>query len=378
MSVLQPSLFGNTSKVVQTEGIKYAGSKLKLLSQILELVDDVNPTTVLDGFSGTSRVTQALAGAGYTVYANDLAIWSKIFATCYLLSGNPRSYYSELINELNSLGGRHGWFSENYGGHPNEGSAVQADGLKKPWQLHVTHKLDAIREHVELLQLNGVDKAVVLTSLILALDKVDSTVGHYASYLKRWSPRSYKPLVLEVPNFQPKNREHRVLNLNIFDAIKNLRVDLAYFDPPYGSNNEKMPPSRVRYAAYYHLWKTVCLNDKPSLFGKARRRTDSSDKAYSNLFEEYRRNPDSGRFIAVEAIERLVSQVDAEYVLLSYSSGGRATANELHQILESYGTILRVVKVNYKKNVMADMKWTNQWIREAEEPHREFLFLIRK
>jgi len=53
-------------------------------------------------------------------------------------------------------------------------------------------------------------------------------------------------------------------------------VDLAYFDPPYGSNNEKDAPSRVRYASYYHVWTTICLNDSPSL-RKASRRKDTSD-----------------------------------------------------------------------------------------------------
>lgn len=369
---------GGKNQPFRTEGIKYAGSKLKLLSQILEITDTVQPKTILDGFAGTTRVTQALAGAGYTVYANDLAIWSKVFATCYLLSESSRSYYQELIDYLNSLEGSHGWFSDNYGGHPNEGSAIQADGLKRPWQYHVTHRLDAIREAIDTLGLSTIEKSVALTSLMLALDKVDSTIGHYASYLKEWSSRSYKPLVLKVPNLRPKNRVHRVSNLDIFEAIGQVTVDLAYFDPPYGSNNEKMPPSRVRYSAYYHLWKTVCLNDKPALFGKVRRRKDSSDTAMPNQFEDFRRNKQTERFVAVEAIERLIKDVQARYVLLSYSSGGRATAGELHDILERYGTILRVAKVNYKKNVMSDMKWTNEWVREAEEPHREFLFLLKK
>ena len=55
----------------QTEGIKYAGSKLKLLPHILQLVQKVKPRTVLDGFSGSTRVAQALAQTGYRVVAND-------------------------------------------------------------------------------------------------------------------------------------------------------------------------------------------------------------------------------------------------------------------------------------------------------------------
>jgi adenine-specific DNA-methyltransferase len=27
---------------------------------------------------------------------------------------------------------------------------------------------------------------------------------------------------------------------------------------------------------------------------------------------------------------------------------------------------------------MAEMKWTNDWVRDAEEPNREFLFLLEK
>jgi hypothetical protein len=42
-----------------TEGIKYAGSKLKLLPHILRLAKKVNPRSIFDGFSGTTRVSQA-------------------------------------------------------------------------------------------------------------------------------------------------------------------------------------------------------------------------------------------------------------------------------------------------------------------------------
>jgi enterochelin esterase-like enzyme len=50
-----------------------------------------------------------------------------------------------LIDHLNAVPPRDGWFTENYAGLPNGGSAVQADGLKKPWQIHNTRKLDGIR-----------------------------------------------------------------------------------------------------------------------------------------------------------------------------------------------------------------------------------------
>src|SRR6185503_8635126 len=300
----------------QTEGIKYAGSKLKLLPHILQFAQKVNPQTVFDGFSGTTRVSQAFAQSAYRVIANDIAAWSKVFADCYLLSPFSSEHYQTLIDQLNALPGQDGWFTEHYGG---------GNGLKRPWQRHNTLKLDAIREEIERLNLSADEKAVALTSLILAMDEVDSTIGHYASYLNEWSPRSYREMKLRVPKVIPKTRDHEVRNADVFDLVKSMNADLAYYDPPYGSNNDKMPPSRVRYAAYYHLWTSICLFDNPALFGKANRRADTSDVLSASVFEEFRRN-DDGRFIVVKAIERLLRQTKAKHIILSYSSGGRATA----------------------------------------------------
>jgi len=363
--------------VPTTEGIKYAGSKLKLLPAILQLVQKTTAETVLDGFSGTTRVSQALAKRGYSVLCNDIAVWSEVFGTCYLISKGRREDYRDLIEHLNSVPPIDGWFTEHYGGDPNGGCSVQGDGLKKPWQRHNTRKLDGIREEIENLGLGKVEKSVALASLILALDRVDSTLGHFASYLSDWSPRSYNNLHLTIPELFISRGEHQVYRKDIFDLVREVRADLAYFDPPYGSNNEKMPPSRVRYASYYHLWTSVCLYDKPELFGKVKRRKDSSDTVAASVFEEFRKD-DAGHFVAVRAIERLLSTTNARWIILSYSSGGRATADELNDVVRRNGRLLEVVELDYKKNVMAGMKWTNEWLRDAEEPNREFLFLIER
>src|SRR5260221_10673200 len=89
----------------KTEGIKYAGSKLKLLPYILQLVRKTGATSIFDGFSGTTRVSQAFAKAGYRVISNDISSWSKTFATCYLLNPHPPKHYAPLISHLNSLEG---------------------------------------------------------------------------------------------------------------------------------------------------------------------------------------------------------------------------------------------------------------------------------
>lgn len=359
----------------RTEGIKYAGSKLRLLPHILELAQRTGAKTVLDGFAGSTRVSQAFAQSGYQVISNDIAVWSEVFGNCYLLNRESKNHYVPLIRHLNHVPSKDGWFTQHYGGKSNGGVAIQHDGLKKPWQIHNTRKLDGIREEIDNLSLSTTEKAVALTSLILGLDRVDNTLGHFVSYLRNWSPRSYNELHLEVPNLFVNTKENEAIRGDVFNMV-NRDVDLAYFDPPYGSNNEKMPPSRVRYASYYHLWTTICLNDRPKVFGKAMRRNDTSDVIAGSVFEEFQRNPDSGRFLAVEAIERLIHSTSARWIILSYSSGGRATADEMHNILAENGDVVNLIELDYRRHVMAEMKWTNEWLRDAESPNREFLFLI--
>ena len=373
-----PSLFGDlVSEVPKTQGIKYAGSKLKLLPHILDLAAQAGAQTIFDGFSGSTRVSQAFAKSGFQVFSNDIAVWSEVFGKCYLLNTCPRESYAGMIKELNAAPPKDGWYTEHYGGCENGGCATQADGLKKPWQIHNTRKLDGVRDRIDELGLSPVEKAVALTSLILALDRVDNTLGHYVSYLREWAPRSYDELRLEIPEVFVSRQDHRVTRHDIF-SVADCDADLAYYDPPYGSGNEKMPPSRVRYASYYHPWTTICLNDKPEIFGKAMRRADTSDKLAGSVFEEFKRNPDTGRFIAVEAIERLVRETRSRWILLSYSSSGRGTAEELDAILKNHGEIVAIRKIDYQRNVMAHMHWTHEWLNDMGKRNQEFLFLIDK
>jgi adenine-specific DNA-methyltransferase len=361
-------------KVPSTQGFKYAGSKLKILPFILELAERTGAKHIFDGFSGTTRVSQAFAKSGYRVTSNDIGEWSYHFANSFLNNTTPSSDYENLIAHLNHLDPVDGWFTDHYGGDPDQN---EPDQPKKPWQIRNTRQLDAIREEIDRLNLDSITHSVALVSLMLALDKVDSTLGHHVSYLREWAARSHRKIELKVPELWINQQKNTVGKADIFDAVRGLECDLAYYDPPYGSNNEKMPPSRVRYAGYYHLWTTVCLNDRPEVFGKAGRRTDSSDLISASVFEDFRKLK-SGQFVAVNAIDRLLKMTPCEWIILSYSSGGRATSEQLNDCIHSYGVLVDSLELTYKRHIMASMQSTRDWLRDDESSNREFLFLIRK
>lgn len=356
-------------EIPKTEGIKYAGSKLRLLPHIFDFMSHLKGVeTVLDGFSGSTRVSQAFAQLGYSTTSNDISVWSEVFAGCYLLSEKPNVFYREIIDYLNNIKGVDGWFTENYGGAPTE--------IKKPFQLKNTQKLDAIRDEIDRMNLDWTDKCVLLTSLIYALDKVDNTLGHYVAYLTDWSARSYKDLELKLPHRFISSGKNNVVRDDVFKTVTQNQYDLVYFDPPYGSNNNKMASSRVRYAAYYHLWTTIINNDKPALFGKANRREDSRDDFCGSVFEEFRKN-ETGEFLAIEALRKLINETNSRYLMLSYSSGGRASKEQLMDILENAGKRVKIKHINHKKNVMSNMRSTSEWIT-SDGKHSEYLFLMEK
>lgn len=118
----------------------------------------------------------------------------------------------------------------------------------------------------------------------------------------------------------------------------------------------------------------MCLFDQPEVFGKVNRRTDTSGTVAASVFEEFRKDTD-GSIIAVKAMERLLRATSARWVILSYSSGGRATAEELNQALCRNGRLVEVVEVDYKRNVMVAMNWTNEWLAMSGKPTGSFCFI---
>ncbi len=142
-----------------------------------------------------------------------------------------------------------------------------------------------------------------MTALINGLDQVENTLGHQVAYLSKWAPRARNDLVLRRPRLIPGDGRYRVTRM---DAQKiSGRYDLAYFDPPYNTNNTHTPTTRVRYASYYHFWTTVVLNDRPPSVGAANRRLDCSSDTLPGAVSKY----ESTKYGEVLAeIERLVAE----------------------------------------------------------------------
>ncbi len=354
--------------MIKTEGIRYCGAKTKIIPRILDMIPaDVG--SVLDAFSGSTRVAQALKqvigdhGCKYDVSSNDLSSYSKVFGECYLV--NNEIYPDlELLNHLNNLSGIDGWFTENYGG------SSDSDG-KKPWQIHNTRKLDAILEELNRIEFKGAEKSVFLTSLILALDKVDNTLGHQVAFLRGWSKRSYDTFHMEPPQVFSGNRAYKVYQQDA-KTIKD-KFDLIYIDPPYGTNRIENITSRVRYNSYYHIWNTICKNDKPPLFGKVNRRADSSDKHPGALSDFESVSYDH----VFTSIKETVNNLDCKYILFSYNNKSKVDIPSLTNYFATSYKLLKTESFPFAENVQKKLVINGKYPGDDKQ-NMEYLFLIEK
>ena len=98
----------------------------------------------------------------------------------------------------------------------------------------------------------------------------------------------------------------------------------------------------------------------------ANRREDVSDVIAGSVFEEFRKN-ENGRYIVIDALKKLIEKTKAKYIVLSYNNNGRATFDAITEILRELKMQCSILEMDYRKNVMATMAWTNEWLTSGHE-----------
>ena len=228
--------------------IKYLGSKRRLVPALAALAEASGARTGLDLFCGTTRVSQAWKALGLEVTAADSARLAHVLARCYVAT-DPSSRpglmadVEAAVDRLNSVEGRPGYVTATF---------CLASRYFRPEN---GARIDAVRDVIEA-EYAGTDLwPVLLTSLLEAADRVDSTTGLQMAYLKQWAARSLQPLVLRVPDLLAgPGRAVQGDACALVGPGGLPGVDLAYLDPPYNQH---------RYDSNYHVWETIVAWDAP-------------------------------------------------------------------------------------------------------------------
>ncbi|MDQ7012884.1 MAG: DNA adenine methylase [Planctomycetota bacterium] len=312
--------------------IKYLGSKRKLLPLIVETIRRTGEArSVIDLFSGTSRVGHALKAAGYRVLTNDHNTYAATLAKCYVQADRKDILRDtqRLVDEFNALPGTPGYFTETF--------CVQS----RFFQPKNGERIDAIREAIAAKGMPPELEAVMLVSLMEAADRVDSTTGVQMAYLKSWAARASNDLRLRVPDVLPRARHGKgqAHCLDALEAASTLTADVAYIDPPYNQHS---------YLGNYHAWESLVRWDKPPVYGIACKRIDCKDRR--SVFNS------KPRFAA--AMRELLHAVQAEVIVVSFNNEGYMDKDTMETLLgELFDGEGRVTTIesDYKRYVGAQI-----------------------
>jgi len=304
--------------------IKYLGSKRALVPLILRLVEHLPVASACDLFAGTTRVGQALRGSGIEVHSNDIATYSAQLAQAYIVADDSvdRPRLAAILAELSALEGREGYVSEVF------------CRRARYFQPHNGRRIDAIRAAIDRYALSELERGIVLTSLLEAADRVDSTTGLQMAYLKAWAPRSYKELELRLPE-AVSGPAGSVSTMDANALAPELDVDLVYVDPPYNQHS---------FFSNYHVWETLVRWDFPASYGVAHKRVDCRE----------RKSAYNSRRAAPAALAGLLASLRAPWLIVSASDEGFHSAAELQRLLSRHGHVARV-DVDRKRYVGAQI-----------------------
>ncbi len=272
----------------------------------------VGARTALDLFTGTTRVAQAFKRAGAHVTAVDVATYSEILAKCYVAldaDSIDREELQQALDELAALPARPGYFTETF------------CERSRFFQPENGARVDAIRERIERDYVDSRLYPVLLTSLMEAADRVDSTTGVQMAYVKRWSKRSFQPLELRMPALISGTGAAVRMDARAYLDQSSI-VDVAYLDPPYNQH---------RYYTNYHIWETLVRWDAPEHYGVACKRMDCRDDDTKSVFNKKREMP--------LALEDAVAAVRAKLVVLSYNDESWITRARLEQAMAVHGHV---------------------------------------
>lgn len=351
--------------MIITNGVKYIGSKNKLNDFIIQMINDhcgkIN--SAIDVFTGTTRVAQAIRQNKILTYTSDLSWASKSYANTFVHNHSNLHLHS-IIKELNELKGVEGWLTNHYCDVKSNGNIVRV------WQRKNGMRADAIRNKIEELNILEWEKDTLITSLIMALDAVDNTIGIQQAYLKDWCTRSYKDLQLKLPPmiWNPLYDDPLPIAKHFSgDALEidYPSVDLSYLDPPYSPHS---------YATYYHIWDSIVKWDKPEVGLKTNRRIDrvaKSSNYNSNMESQWNRKNK-----ALNAFNNLIDRLNSKYIIISYNDESLVKKNDLISLCKSKGEVL-LKEIDYTRNIMRKIGNMSEGKKEKEK-NQELLILVQK
>lgn len=282
-------------KMFNINNRRYIGSKARMLNFIDEVIkkEKIEFSSFFDLFGGTGIVGDYFNNQKTKVYVNDLLKSNYLSYLAWF--GNDKidkKKLEDIINKYNSLKNlKDNYFSINFGD-----TYFSKNNCKR---------IGYIREDIENKYLNNEintrERAILITSLLYAMDKIANTVGHYDAYRKNGDLDKKLELCMLDLKSNTNNKNNKIFNEDSNELVRNIKADIVYIDPPYNSR---------QYSDAYHLLENVATWEKQEVFGVAKK---------------MKRNGIKSKYCSVSAplvFKDLIENINAKYIIVSYNNMG--------------------------------------------------------
>ena len=337
--------------------LNYIGSKFQLLDWIEEQIKEktgwasFKDKVVGDLFSGTGIVSYHFRKKGAITVSNDAELYSSIITHAFALSeynDTCKSFIEKIQKELDEGKNKVGYITRNYS--PYE------ECERMFFTVENAMKIDYISQRISDENFSENDYKFVLASLLLSADNVSNVPAVYGCYLKNFKAKATKALKLEpIHTNKIKCKDGSIVyNKDVVTTSpENKKLNLAYLDPPY---NER------QYSKNYFPLNMIALSPEeqekqPPLKGK------------TGIPENCFLSPFCKKGQVENAFDTIFSNINTEWLFMSYNSESIVSKERLIEIMKEYGEV-SVIEKDYKR--------FKSFEYNEDTEIKEYLFCLKK
>lgn len=306
-------------------GYRYIGSKSRVVDLIIEYIGapESNKLRLVDAMCGTGVVAYEAAKAGWPVVINDRMKNAVVISEARLLSKKEATFenlggYQAAIDKLNAAMPVEGFMWKEY-------SPASVNFIPHERRYFTTENakyIDGVRTLIAEWWYDNMitekEHILLLANLMSATNDVANIAGTYGCFLSKWTSQSQRLLQLSCSELFAEPVKYERKCCDVFE-LECEPLDYVYIDPPY---------TKRQYASYYHILETIAQEDEPIVEGVAGLRPWEQD---ASVF--------CYKLKAQNALVKLLNQLMAKKVILSYSNDGHVNINLLEAELSQTGSV---------------------------------------
>ncbi len=354
--------------------ITYIGNKRRLIKNIeteIEIIKknlNLQKMVCADIFSGSGIAARMLKKHSKKLIVNDLENYSAVLNACYLT--NKKDYpkticdaYRAFIEKSAAKEKIIGIITNNYAPKDNE-HITETDRVFYTRENAIL--LDTYRTLIDKIITEENLKKFFLAPLITEASIHVNTSGVFKGFYKNSHTgigcfggngknalsRILGKIELKQPVFSNFDCEAAIYTEDAVQLASKLKnIDAAYLDPPYNQHP---------YGSNYFMFNLILKN-----------KLDCEISAVSGIPKNWNRSIFNNKKSALDAMEKIISVLDAKYIIISYNSEGFIGFDRMLAMLKKYGSVkTSAVKYNVFRG--------SRNLRQRNMHVSEYLFVVTK